>query len=97
MSKRKISTTNFLCLITLAMIIKPSQGYCCHRVRIYNCSGTDELQTLCPDCTEPTPWCGVTECNLIGCNCFGCREQKQYTRIDNLAITDNDDPINHFQ
>ncbi|KAH9414412.1 hypothetical protein DERP_014433 [Dermatophagoides pteronyssinus] len=73
------------------------QGLCCHRVRIYNCSGNDnELQTLCPDCTEPTPWCGITKCNVFGCNCDECRMQKPYTRIDNLAIPEIDDNNNHF-
>lgn len=83
--------------IIIIGINKECQGLCCHRVRIYNCSGNDnELQTLCPDCTEPTPWCGITKCNVFGCNCDECRMQKPYTRIDNLAIPEIDDNNNHF-
>lgn len=62
------------------------EAVCCHRVRIYNCSGDDRLEILCPDCTKPTPYCGLTSCNLFGCDCGDCRSQKNHTRIDNLEL-----------
>lgn len=87
-------TLFFIFCFTLANWFDIVETICCHRVRIYNCSGANELQTLCPDCSKPTPYCGVTSCNLIGCNCDACRTQREYTMIDNLASTEQDDPIN---
>lgn len=88
-------TVFFIFFLNLAIWFDISETICCHRVRIYNCSGINDLQTLCPDCSKPTPYCGVTSCNLVGCNCDACRSQREYTTIDNLAITEPDDPINH--
>lgn len=59
---------------------------CCYYVTIRNCSGNNEVRHLCPDCTKPTPFCGLNKCNIIGCNCDdGCRPQKEHTEIIGMA------------
>ena len=58
---------------------------CCYYVTIKNCTGNNEVAHRCPDCSKPTPYCGVGKCNIFGCNCDGCLPQKADTQIVGAA------------
>lgn len=58
---------------------------CCYYVTVRNCSGQNEISHRCADCTRPTPFCGLTRCNIFGCNCEACRTSKENTKVIGMA------------
>lgn len=50
----------------ICTIVEQTAADCCYPTYL-NCSG--QMEFACADCSTPTPFCGIDECNTLGCNC----------------------------
>ena len=72
--------------ILITFLIDPIESDCCGDYTLSGCivnQPEQKLVSMCMDCTQATPYCGLGKCDFLGCNCDGgCRMKK-----DNVNIT----------
>lgn len=71
MPKMTLTCSIAVVVAILAMTCGPVDADCCYKTS----------DCCCRDGTAGTPYCGVSECNIFGCNCSGgCRQGSRAAR-----------------